>query len=154
MRLWIAFQIPLILTSISLKDKPEPMKTQLRHYYAYSSKVVVFNNGHSVPLFAKRSLSAAHTRFCVYLRTIRNPGFFVATESRATAWPLPKTSSLPKYTPTDKAFPQCFRGSRDRTQPHSLLKPPLAMFPVDTVKEDSSRLFQLISGHSPIQPPT
>lgn len=38
-----------------------------------------------------------------------------------------------------------------RTQSHSLLKPPLATFRVDTVKEDSSRLFQLISDHASTQ---
>lgn len=32
--------------------------------------------------------------------------------------------------------------SRNSTQSHSLLKPPLAMFSVDAVKEESSRLFE------------
>lgn len=40
---------------------------------------------------------------------------------------------------------------RGRTQSHSLLKPPLAIFRVDVVKEDSSRLSQLISDHTPTQ---
>lgn len=31
---------------------------------------------------------------------------------------------------------------RISTQSHSLLKPPLAMFSVDAVKEESSRLFE------------
>lgn len=39
-----------------------------------------------------------------------------------------------------------------RTQSQSLLKPPLAMFRVDTVKEESSRLFQFISNHASVQP--
>lgn len=103
MRLWIAFQIPLIMTSISLKDKPDPMKAQLHCYYGCSPKVVVFKNGHSVPIFAKRkSSSAAHTLFGLYLRTLRNP----SSQLKARLLPSfpPRRWSLPKYNPSNKAF--------------------------------------------------
>lgn len=41
---------------------------------------------------------------------------------------------------------------RGRAQSHSLLKPPLATFPVDAVKEESSRLFPKASAsHAPIR---
>ena len=109
-----------------------------------------FQKAHSVPMSASRSIFAhSHSPWRVleklpqsrFLRHDLRPSYCVASYQKSSPFQsiLHPVLQLP-----------IFSVQRGRTQSHSLLKPPFAMFPVDVVKEDSSRLSQLISEHAPV----